>query len=223
MGIASLYREAQSSFVSLARSLTEEQWAAPSPCTPGWTARDLLSHAAGVAIDVMDGNVEGAATPPWTAAQVERWRSEPVEALIERWDGLAADAAEALEAFGEARAIVDCHTHEHDLRCAVGEPGTRASPLVGWIAERFVGISVGPPLDLEYLDGSVRRIDGSGSGSGPDAALRLSGLTEFELFRSRLGRRSADQVRAYDWSRPVPDDVLDGWFLFGPSETPIEE
>lgn len=217
MAIAALYREAQSSFVELARSLSEEQWEAPSPCTPGWAARDLLSHAAGVAIDIVEGNVEGAATPPWTAAQVQRWRDVAVDELIDRWNQALDQTAEAIEFIGEARPIVDCHTHEHDLRCAIGSSGNRDSELVDWIADRFVAIPAGRAIDLDFVGGVQRRVE------GPGGAIGLSGVTAFELARSRLGRRSSDQVRAYAWSEPVPDEVLDGWFLFGPSEVPIIE
>jgi len=45
------------------------------------------------------------------------------------------------------------------------------------------------------------------------------------LFRSRLGRRSRGQARAYDWSGTDADTeaVIDGWFGFGPSLVPIVE
>jgi len=217
MTIASRYREAQSSFVDLARSLSEDQWSAPSPCTPEWTARDLLSHAAGVAIDIIEGNVDGAASDPWTAAQVERWRNSTVDEVIARWDEAVDQTAEALEFIGEARPVVDCHTHEHDLRTAIGLPGSSDSELIDWIADRFVAVPAGRAIDIEFADGTHRRIDGPGDPIG------LSGLTAFELFRSRLGRRSPDQVRAYGWSEPIPDDVLDAWFVFGPAESPIVE
>ena len=40
------YLAAQRSFVALARDLSADDWAAPVPCCPGWTVRDVLSHAA---------------------------------------------------------------------------------------------------------------------------------------------------------------------------------
>ena len=53
----------------------------------------------------------------------------------------------------------------------------------------------------------------------------LRGVSVFELFRSRLGRRSREQVRDYDWtgSDADIDAVLERWFNFGPSPLPIEE
>jgi hypothetical protein len=45
------------------------------------------------------------------------------------------------------------------------------------------------------------------------------------LFRSRLGRRSRQQVRSYDWQGSDADveAVIDRWFSFGPSLVPIVE
>ena len=53
----------------------------------------------------------------------------------------------------------------------------------------------------------------------------LRSVTVFELFRSRLGRRSREQVRSCDWtgSDDDIDAVLDSWFIFGPSLLPIDE
>ena len=47
----------------------------------------------------------------------------------------------------------------------------------------------------------------------------------FEIFRSRLGRRTLDQIRAYPWTgSPAGIEMLiDGWFIFGPSDLPIHE
>jgi hypothetical protein len=50
-------------------------------------------------------------------------------------------------------------------------------------------------------------------------------VSVFELFRSRLGRRSREQVRDYDWTGGDADIdvVLERWFNFGPSPLPIVE
>jgi uncharacterized protein (TIGR03083 family) len=189
-----LYVDAQRSFATLAATLTPHEWATPVPCCPGWTVRDVLSHVVGLTDDVLAGNVEGAASEPWTAAQVERLRDVPVAELLSRWDSQAAAAGALFDAIGEGRPPFDCCSHEHDVRHAIGRPGNRDSVVVAAGAA-----SVGRGITV------------------PD------GLSDFELFRSRLGRRSADQVRAYAWAQP-PDDVqLSGWFIFGPSPVDIDE
>ena len=217
MEIARLYRDAQRSFVELARTLDDDEWATDVPCCPGWVVRDVLSHAVGVTIDVAEGNIEGAATDPWTAAQVERWRDVPVGELLERWDATIDPVADALEAFGEPRPPIDCHTHEHDVRHALGRPGDRDSELVRTVAELFGARPIGRRVAVTFDDGATSTIPGDG------ASVELAGVNSFEFARSRLGRRTPDQVRSWSWSEPLTDDELAAWFVFGPAVAPIEE
>jgi uncharacterized protein (TIGR03083 family) len=193
--IAELYLEAQRSFVELARRLTEPEWATPVPCCPGWTVRDVLSHVAGIPDDAMHGRRDGVATPEWTASQVERNRHLTVAELIERWDAQAPLFADAIETMGERRPPIDCHTHEHDVRQAIGRPGDRVSGLLATIAGWL-------RADLELVP---------------------AGLDDFELFRARLGRRSRAQVLAYGWPAPPTAAQLDAFFVFGPSPHDIAE
>ena len=44
------------------------------PATPDWSVHDVVSHLYGVMTDVSSGNLDGVATPVWTAAQVQRCR-----------------------------------------------------------------------------------------------------------------------------------------------------
>ncbi len=217
MEIARLYRQAQNSFVQLCGGLSEEQWATPVPCSPGWTVRDVLSHVAGVTDDVLNQRLEGAASEPWTRAQVERWRDTPVDELIARWNEQIDPVADALEAFGEVRPPFDCHAHEHDVRHALGLPGNRDSEIIATAATRFAGAPVGRPISLVAADGSTIDLGGEGD------AITATGVDAFEFVRSRLGRRSRQQVAGYLWEQPIGDAELDAWFLFGPSLDPINE
>jgi uncharacterized protein (TIGR03083 family) len=217
--IGELYTLAQASFAELARSLTDDEWAQRVPCCPGWTVRDVLSHVAGVADDIVNGRVEGAATPPWTAAQVERYRDVPVDELLVGWAEQAPTIAGLLDAVGEGRPPFDCHVHEHDVRHAIGRPGNRDNAIIAVAAAGLARVGGEAPVAVVELDGRL-----------PDGAVALEGgmptvrrLTAFELVRSRIGRRSAPQVRAYDWSEPPDDGVLEAWFVFGPSSYAIAE
>lgn len=217
MEIATAYRSAQRSFVSMCATFTDDDWASPVPCNPGWTVRDVLSHVAGVTNDIVEGNIDGAATDPWTATQVERWRGHPVDEMIARWNGQIDGVAEMLQAIGERRPPIDCHAHEHDVRHAIGRPGDRDSDLIRWISMMFAEGSVGRPVEVDF-DG-----DGSMTIVGRGEPIGLRGVTRFELVRSRLGRRSREQVEAWAWTDPPTADELDAWFVFGPSPAPIEE
>lgn len=221
VGIATRYRFAQESFTALARTLPVDAWSMPVPCTPDWTVRDVLSHVAGVTDDALAGRMEGAPGDAWTAAQVERNRSATVDELLERWASQAPQFAEILDQLGEGRPPFDCHTHEHDVRHAVGRPGNRDSIIVESMAADLAVVDGCPvALDVVLAGRPIR----SGPAEGP-AAVTLERITPFELFRSRPGRRSREQMRAWDW---VGDDadidaVLDVWAFFGPTATPIVE
>lgn len=74
---------------------------------------------------------------------------------------------------------------------------------------------------IEFVDGSTVTTGDVTSGS----TVTLRGATKFEVFRSRLGRRSRLQMRDADWvgTDADIDAVLDRWFSFGPSPSPIDE
>lgn len=216
------YAEAVESFVDFARTLTPDEWAMHVPCTPLWTARDVLSHVAGVPDDGLAGRVDGAATDPWTQAQVERNAGLPVDELLDRLQAQHEQFGEALDVIGEGRPPFDCHTHEHDIRHAVGRPGNRDSAIIDDASDTLLGSldELIVRLTINYDDGSVHgvgRVDAS-------AAANLT-ISKFEMFRSRLGRRTVEQVRALDWSGDADaiDAAVTGWFMFGPSDVTIEE
>ncbi len=217
MGIAQRYLAAHRSFVALVSALSDDEWFTPTPCTPGWTVRDVLSHVAGVTIDVSAGHVDGAATDPWTAAQVRRFREVPADELIARWEALIEPVAAVLEELDEHRPALDCHTHEHDVRHALGRPGQRESDLIDWIGECFSEVPFGRPVVAQLSGDRVYRIEGTGD------ALLLRGESVFDIVRARLGRRSRAQVVGWDWSEPLTDDELASWFTFGPAGLDIDE
>lgn len=221
-GTAELYRLAHASFNHFAATLSDDDWRTPVPCTPEWTARDVLSHVSGIPDDAFAGRMEGAPGEAWTAAQVERNRHARVDELLDRWSEQASGFADVIESMNETRPPFDLHSHEHDLRQALGRPGERSSVIIQTAG--FALASVGD-VDVRV---TVELDDGRTVVSGdPDstAAVVLRGVSVFELFRSRLGRRSREQVRGYDWtgSDADIDAVLGRWFNFGPSPLPIDE
>ncbi|HEV7886739.1 MAG TPA: maleylpyruvate isomerase family mycothiol-dependent enzyme, partial [Acidimicrobiales bacterium] len=127
MELAGIYAETRVRIGALARELTPEQAATPVPATPAWTVQDVLAHLTGVCVDITEGRIEGAATPPWTAAQVEARRGRSLAEVVAEWD----ERGPALEAIitnagGAVSAVVaDVVTHEQDIRAALGRPGAR--------------------------------------------------------------------------------------------------
>lgn len=219
--VAAQYRLAANAFIDLARTFDADDWATPVPCTPGWTVRDVLSHVSGIPDDALAGRMDGVATDRWTASQVERNRAFSPDELLTRWQDQLPVFTAALTTATGGRAPIDCHSHEHDVRHALDRPGNRDSPIVTAVGRDFAAFgAVAVRVHVELDDGDV-----VSSGPVDAASVTLADVTAFELFRSRLGRRTREQVRDLSWSgadRDI-DAVLDSWFVFGPAPAPIVE
>lgn len=166
------------------------------PATPRWTVHDVVAHVAGVVEDGLSGNMAGAPGEAWTAAQVERGRDTPVSRLVADWTA----ASPMMEAFLSSpdggrvwQAVADLHTHECDLRSALGLRLQMPDEFLAWIQ---------PILSDGFAD--------------------LVEAPAIEWFRGRFGRRTVDEVRDYDWMVD-PEPHLDTFFIFGPAEQSLGE
>jgi uncharacterized protein (TIGR03083 family) len=176
------------------------------PATPGWNVHDVIAHLAGIVEDARTGNMAGATTDPWTAAQVERGRDKPLAQLLGEWT----DGAAGIEGFlsspaGQSayRAVFDIHTHEADLANALRARAALPSSVIEW---------AGGQLLAGFHDAATA--------AGLPAV--EVGATPFEVFRGRLGRRTEAEICGYDWSAdPLP--YLDTWFVFGRRSESLDE
>jgi uncharacterized protein (TIGR03083 family) len=170
----------------------------------------VLAHLAGVATDVVNGNVGEAGGDGWTAVQVDSRRDRSVDELLAEWDayGQQVDAfVLALPTEITGQLIADTVTHEHDLRHAFGVPGARDSDALG-LGVRWVVDVLGRMYD-DAGEPAVRfEHDGAQSTSGTgEPAITLRAST-FELARAITGRRTLDEIRAYDWSPSAAPERL---------------
>lgn len=188
-----LYRGARERVCSL---VSDEVAALAVAATPAWNVHDVVAHLAGIVEDGIAGNMEGAPGEAWTAAQVERGRSKSVSELVAQWTEMAPLMEAALSSPGgdmRWRAVADIHTHECDLRTALGLPLALPDDFLAWVH----------PVLSEGLS-------------------ELVDAPATEWFRGRFGRRTADEVRAYDW-KVDPDAHLDAFFIFGRAERSLGE
>ena len=185
------------------------------PACPEWEVHDVLAHVSGVCVDILEGRIEGAGTDPWVAVQVEARRGVPVARLLDEWNEAAPQVEAIAAGFGPAGAqwVFDFATHEQDLRGALGVPGGRDadswSISLEFVMPAFHGrvAQLGLPALRVVCDDREWE-----SPHGPSVeTLRAD---RFELGRALTGRRSADQVRAFDWSAD-PEPYLAA-FTFGP-------
>lgn len=189
------------------------------PACPAWTVKDVVAHLTGVAADAMAGNLAGAATDPWTEAQVAARRDRSLAEVVEEWSMRGPLVEEAFTALGpelDARALLDAWTHQHDIRAALGlapapDPVGRwhtAQTLVELVRGRVAAARV-PPVRV-VLDGSARLEGGR--------HLTVT-TTAHEWARGLLGRRSRRQVLAWSWTGLDPAGFVDELLVFRWSST----
>jgi hypothetical protein len=182
---------------------------AVAPATPEWTVHDVLAHLVGVSTDIVSGNLDGVGSDPWAAAQVERSRDRTRTDLLAEWGEHGPVVEEMAAQFGRAagQLLSYATTHEHDVRGALGAAGARDSDAVR-LTFGFVGLSLGEQLDADGI-GAVTvhhgdTIDTIGSGARV-ASLRID---DFEHVRALTGRRSVEQMAAYDWDGDFAPEQL---------------
>ncbi len=119
--------------------------------------------------------------------------------MLAEWDANAPTIEPMIPGFGTVagQMVGDAVTHEHDIRDALGAPGARGSDAVhvgsAWMAQ-WMGAAFREQhqgLRIETDLWSCTWADGA-----PGTTLRTSA---FELLRAATGRRSLDQIRAFDW------------------------
>lgn len=183
-----LFLACKARVVDLTRDLSPAQLALPVPATPLWNVEQVLAHVIGVAACNASGDFDGAPGPAWTQRHVDSRAGRSVAELHAEWDE-AAPAVVAVLRDGSFPPLADAVSHEHDLRGALGL--------------------------ADHRDDASVRVCGSGFRQGWVGACAEHGLTldvgtnvvvdAFELMRGGTGRRSAAQVRGWQWSvDPAP-------------------
>jgi uncharacterized protein (TIGR03083 family) len=193
-----------------------------APATPGWSVHDVLAHMVGVTDDVVAGRLDGVATNPWTAAQVESRKGTSVEAMLDEWE-VTGPQFETLMAGVPAeiagQALFDAVTHEHDIRHALGAPGARESDALD-LAWRWIvlmrPVNGGPTL--RFLTEQGEEMIGEGE------PLATVGATRFELLRAQTGRRSAGEIEKFEWEpRCQPELMIVNTDVFSMRAEPLNE
>lgn len=189
---------------------------APVPACPGWSVQDVVVHLTASAEDAVAGRLSGIPTGEETAAQVARYTGRDLGEILATWDAAARGFEELIGRYSIWPALTDVTSHEHDIRGALGRPGSRDTEAVRVCAERLLR-SLRPPLPLRITveDAAFR----AGPGEGAELTLTTS---RFEALRWRMGRRSRDQLAALEWSGD-PAPVLDHLVVFGPAASDIVE
>jgi len=218
-----IYRGIRGRVSDLVRDLDADTLARTAPATPAWSVQDVLAHLVGDVTDVVEGNLDGVATDAWTQAQVDRRRGVTVADLLDEWERGAAVLEPTIDGFPpmmRTMFLTDAVTHEHDIRHAIGAPGARDSDAIAFSYVRAivpVGAARGEAGAVRIVHEAGEDVVGDGA---PSATLRTS---RFEIVRAAVGRRSLDEIAAWDWEgEPTPDAFVLG--MFTPTRaTPLGE
>jgi hypothetical protein len=174
---AEAYAETRAAFLAFAREFPENLWDASVPATPKWTARQLIAHLVGALEDFNESHFPTPETfAHWTADQVERRRTFPIESILSDWDAVAGAIMPKIEAgqIVPRPLINDTAVHEQDLRGLAGMPGGREG--VGYrfalnTALTYVSTKI-TEAGLPALDILAEPHQTSDSLTQPDAPLR---------------------------------------------------
>ncbi len=165
------------------------------PATPGWTARELVSHVVGLGADVLAGDEPDDHNAGWTQAQVDARQDRSGAELVAEWRDLADDLVAWMGEHG-TRPLNDVLIHEQDLRGGLGRAGARDAPGVDVVRRRMAGrlaAAVGerPPLALVGPTWSWA------SQGTVDGAATVVEADDFDLLRALCSRRTAEQLRGW--------------------------
>ncbi len=214
--VARIYQDTRDRITSLLSDLDDAALSTAVTACPGWSVRDVVAHLAAVADDFGQGRLTGPPTDEETAAQIARFDGQGMPDILAAWTDAAAHLDHLAESAGVEPPVGDIASHEHDVRTALGRPGTRDSEAVVYSSDRLLtSLRTPVPLRVTVEDGEYR----SGPENGAEIHLRT---TRFEALRWRTGRRSRAQLAAMDWWGD-PTAVLDRLCMFGPATTDIIE
>ena len=241
--LADVYEDTRIAIRDFLESRSSEDLEREVPATPGWRVRDIVAHLVGDLESIARGDFpseffqligEPSAIRrlnEWTAVHVSHRADKPMDELFKEWDEATATLApkmrgqepwpEGVPSFANHILVTDLGVHQHDIYGAFGIKRDRESPPVNiGVAAYITGI--GWRLEADgggtiAFETDKRRV--AGSSEEPDATVRGD---RFELFRALSGRRSPDQIRAYDWEGD-PEPFIKYFYPYGLREEELVE
>jgi len=234
--LTAAYGSFRQRMTTLGRSLDSAAANAMTPTCPDWSAKDVLAHMTGIAADILDGNVEGAATEAWADAQVERRRGASLADVLDEWEARGPDLEALLAKVGPDIAFqfyLDAWTHEWDLRQAIGAApeapdysliGHTMSSLSEALNDRLSSRAL-TPVDVVLLGLPSGPFHMTFDGAAEERQQRSRAsieLSVFEFLRIAMGRRSRKQIEAaLGTARLAEGDWVDAFVFWSVNEADI--
>ena len=228
---AGAYRDLRIPLSELLGATNDAALDAIAPTTPKWRVRDIAAHLTGVCDDITQGNIEGAPSDAWTAAQVAKRVDWPMDRLLADWEEHAIVVERQMNAWGPGmgQMVFDAFTHDQDIRGALGAPGDHDSAAIT-IAFDWIVANLAAPADADPDDARLRPAIQLCTEVGVTDILGLPGsgttlrVSRLEFLRTFTGRRSRRQMEELDWDgEPRVDDLCGGNEVFRPAELDVIE
>ena len=218
------YGAARRRISDLALEASDEDRAKAVPACPAWSVKDLVAHLTGIATDMMRGNVGGAGSEEWTAAQIEARRDHTIDEIVREWEVSGAQVEGALPHIHPAAAggtVGDIVTHEQDMRGALERPGARESDgveiatdtYVRWLGRRIREAGL-PTIEVRAGDRKLR--------AGKEEPAGSVSAGTYEMLRGLTGRRTKTEVEGFGWSVD-PGPYIDIFSSYGYPSLPLNE
>ncbi|MEA2451523.1 MAG: hypothetical protein QOG04_233 [Actinomycetota bacterium] len=233
--IADLYEGLRDQISEFVSGLDPQELETPVPATAGWSIRDIVAHQAADATYVINGDFPreffeafGDADAvitlnDWTAGQLEERKGRSLEELLQEWKASSTEVATMMRGekpwpdgilpFADRVLLTDATVHQQDIFGALDiERARDAAPikvaLSGYIA--MMGLRL-PPAELAPLRFDIGEKSYTSGDGEPAATVKAS---RFELFRAMSGRRSPEQIAAYDWDGD-PEPYIPFFYPYG--------
>jgi uncharacterized protein (TIGR03083 family) len=188
------YHATRRRVTELVSTLDEPDWTAPVPACPDWTVHQLVAHMSGIPEALTSGSFPAGDLQAWIDELVAERQDVPVPELLGRWEACAAGTSAIVDGGGNLM-FVDVVSHEHDLRGALGRPGSKGTPEVRACVQLLLdllapGIKEAGLGALVVDSGEVRW---ASQFARPGCTLRVD---PWEAVRLLQSRRTAEEVLA---------------------------
>lgn len=217
---AAIYDETRTKISDLVRSLPESDLERAVPATAGWSIRDVVCHLSGDLACLIEGDFPreffesfgdaDAVTSlnRWTDGHITSRRDRSLEEVLSEWETnakvFASMAAgerqwpDGIPGFADLVLLTDATVHLHDIYGALGREDERDAQAIrvanaGYIVAMGWRLSLAGIASLRVVAEGSDRVAGDGE---PAATVRAN---RFEMFRALSGRRSPEQIRAFEW------------------------
>lgn len=234
--IADELQAERESLTAYLESLAESAWDKPSLCE-GWTVKDLMAHAIGIAADVANRRLDGVGTPEANQRQVDERRGRTPRELLDEWavEGKSLeDGVRALDdGFWNApyvdnftvggalqRMVEDIWVHGQDIRISLGDETTAGPALTSTleVASRDLHNRL-PRLAPDVGTVTINAGDFSSTVEGPgDTDVTITGdpVTLALVSTGRVALPDAIDDGKLTVDPHVPDGFADAVNIYGP-------